>query len=629
MSGDWIPVTLPAQIRTLMPNTEIISLGGATEASIWSILFPIKEVDPSWKSIPYGRAMAAQSFRVLDTCLEECPTWVTGALYIGGVGLAKGYWRDHQKTAASFITHPHTGERLYRTGDLGRWLPDGNIEFLGREDFQVKIQGFRIELEEIEAALLQHSGLKAAVVTACGKKFGEKQLVAHIVPRNGPVDFQQLRQFLREKIPCYMVPSTFLPLSNLPLGANGKVNRAALSEQAAALAPRPICTPPSPEAASGTLRLITEIVESILKITPIDPDANLLDLGVSSLNMVAISTVIESEVHARPKMADFYRTPTIRALSHVCDQTKERSRPIVPVQLAGSKTPFFFLHHDYSGSDGFHCIRLSRLIGDDRPFYMIHPHGTVGGEPLPTIPEIAASRLEDLRAVRPHGPYILGGFCTGAMIAFEMARKLEAAGEKVECLLLVGGEASNLRFQWLRRCVDGVASFLRMDPQTGVELFLKSREAIIKMAEWRNARIRTVVHYGRFPREVVPRMRSHLRSLIRWFKSSTEERKKRELPESAFTLRARRLFGLYLRAFGQYFPGPCRARVIIIWPEEMAPVDLRNPAVHWRRICPDFEVRRVPGGHDSWISQVEYVRVVAGVMKEAMDNAGDCNADKP
>ncbi|HEY0406604.1 MAG TPA: amino acid adenylation domain-containing protein [Pyrinomonadaceae bacterium] len=182
MSGDWIPVNLPERIRALQPAVRLVSMGGATEASIWSILYDIEEVNPEWKSIPYGKPMLNQTFHVLDDSLEERPTWVPGELYIGGIGLAKGYWRDEAKSQASFLTHPRAGQRLYRTGDLGRYLPDGNIEFLGREDFQVKVQGHRIELGEIEAALVQHPKVRAAVVAAVGKERGNKRLVAYVVP---------------------------------------------------------------------------------------------------------------------------------------------------------------------------------------------------------------------------------------------------------------------------------------------------------------------------------------------------------------------------------------------------------------------------------------------------------------
>ncbi|SEN04609.1 amino acid adenylation domain-containing protein [Stigmatella aurantiaca] len=185
MSGDWIPVTLPGRIRALSKNVELISLGGATEASIWSILYRIGDVGAGWRSIPYGRPMVNQRFYVLDEALEPCPDWVAGQMYIGGIGLSLGYYRDPVRTAERFITHPRTGERLYATGDLGRFMPDGNIEFLGREDFQVKIQGYRIELGEIEAALDSHPSVRSSVVNAVGKPGGTRRLVAYVVPGEG------------------------------------------------------------------------------------------------------------------------------------------------------------------------------------------------------------------------------------------------------------------------------------------------------------------------------------------------------------------------------------------------------------------------------------------------------------
>jgi amino acid adenylation domain-containing protein len=178
LSGDWLPLNLPNQIQTLWSNIQVVSLGGATEASIWSIYYPITQVNPTWKSIPYGKPLDNQKVYVFNHNLQQTPVWVTGQLYIGGIGLAKGYWKDAEKTNASFITHPVTKEKLYKTGDLGRYLPDGNIEFLGREDFQVKINGYRIELGEIEAILKQHSTVKEAVVTTVEQT---QQLVAYIV----------------------------------------------------------------------------------------------------------------------------------------------------------------------------------------------------------------------------------------------------------------------------------------------------------------------------------------------------------------------------------------------------------------------------------------------------------------
>ncbi|QSQ14848.1 non-ribosomal peptide synthetase/type I polyketide synthase [Myxococcus landrumensis] len=186
MSGDWIPLPLPDRIRARGRSVETVSLGGATEASIWSILHRIGDVDRAWRSIPYGTPMVNQRFHVLDAALEPRPEWVTGQLYIGGSGLALGYFGDAERTARRFIIHPRTGERLYATGDLGRFLPEGTIEFLGREDFQVKVQGHRIELGEIEAALATHSAVRGAVVNAVGKPGGPRRLVAYVVPEAVP-----------------------------------------------------------------------------------------------------------------------------------------------------------------------------------------------------------------------------------------------------------------------------------------------------------------------------------------------------------------------------------------------------------------------------------------------------------
>ncbi len=163
LSGDWIPLDLPQKIRDVFGSVDVISLGGATEASIWSILYPIHSVDPKWKSIPYGKAMKNQAFYILDEALNPAPAGESGALFIGGQGVAKGYWRDTERTAAQFIQHPRYGF-IYKTGDLGRYLPDGNIEFLGRIDFQVKIAGYRIEVNAIEKYLLDFPGIKQALV---------------------------------------------------------------------------------------------------------------------------------------------------------------------------------------------------------------------------------------------------------------------------------------------------------------------------------------------------------------------------------------------------------------------------------------------------------------------------------
>ncbi|MES2936895.1 MAG: amino acid adenylation domain-containing protein [Pseudomonadota bacterium] len=306
LSGDWIPVGLPARVRALAPAMEIISLGGATEASIWSIWFPIKEVDPAWRSIPYGRALRNQRMLVLDDAMRPRPAWVPGQICIGGIGLAQGYWGDAQQTARSFVTHPETGERLYRTGDLGRYLPSGDIEFLGREDGQVKVQGFRIELGEIETALEQHPDVRHAVVRALGTAQGEKRLAAYVVAERPGLDAAALQRHLASRLPAYMVPASFTFLPALPLSANGKVDRARLPEPASEAAPLAQLAVTGAEE-----QRLVEIVQEILKQDALALDANLLSLGATSIDVVRIANALARELGFRPALAQLFMEPTL------------------------------------------------------------------------------------------------------------------------------------------------------------------------------------------------------------------------------------------------------------------------------------------------------------------------------
>jgi len=189
LSGDWIPVTQPAAIRALAPGVRLVSLGGATEASIWSVCYPIGDVPPEWTRIPYGKPLANQTLHVYDDALEPCPVWSVGEIFIGGVGVARGYWADPERTAERFVVRPATGERLYRTGDLGRYLPGGDIEFLGRGDHQVKLNGYRIEPGEIEAALRRQPGVAEAVVRVhTSERTGSRQLAAYAVAERADAD---------------------------------------------------------------------------------------------------------------------------------------------------------------------------------------------------------------------------------------------------------------------------------------------------------------------------------------------------------------------------------------------------------------------------------------------------------
>jgi amino acid adenylation domain-containing protein len=321
LSGDWIPVNLPGKIRALCPGAQIISMGGATEASIWSIIYPIGEVPPDWTSIPYGKPMRNQHFYVLDHALNACPLGVPGDLYIGGAGLALGYWRDARKTAEGFVPEPHPpaggkGARLYRTGDLGRWLPDGNIEFLGRADFQVKVQGFRVELGEIEHALLAHPAVQAAVVTVRGERFEEKSLAGYVVPAAGrTLDADALRADLASRLPAYMLPAHLLVLDALPMSANGKIDRARLPAPPA----RTASGKPGDAAVDGQL---LDIAARLLGQPGLDMQTDLLLLGANSIVMIRLINEVEKLLGFRPDITALYRQPRLAAIAAMWADTR-------------------------------------------------------------------------------------------------------------------------------------------------------------------------------------------------------------------------------------------------------------------------------------------------------------------
>ena len=224
MSGDWVPVSLPGRIRNLFQNVEIVALGGATEGSIWSNHFEIPEVVPEdWKSIPYGKPLANQKYYVLDQHMEDCPDWVPGTLYIVGDGVAQGYLNDKEKTEDKFVVLDRTGERLYCTGDMGRYWSDGNIEFLGRLDNQVKINGYRVELGEIETALRKIQGITEAFVLVRMENKIE-DLCAVLVEEEEYRDRQDrfYKEMLQKELPLYMIPKGYIKMKTIPLNSNGK-----------------------------------------------------------------------------------------------------------------------------------------------------------------------------------------------------------------------------------------------------------------------------------------------------------------------------------------------------------------------------------------------------------------------
>ena len=316
LGGDWWPVSLPDRIRKFAPEIQLLSIGGPTETTIWNIGYLIDRVDPSWKSIPYGKPMANAKYYIFNEALEDCPTWVPGQLYCSGVQLAKGYWQNLANTEANFICHPRTGERLYRTGDRGRYLPDGNIEFLGRVDFQIKLRGYRIEAGEVEAALTQYPTVRSAAIKAIGA--GKKaRLVAYVVTEKSEKQpaIEELKQWLKQKLPEYAIPSDFVFLEALPLSQNGKVDRKALPIDGELFEKVEVpYIPPENEIE----RTIASVFEEVLELDKVGVNDNFFDLGATSLSLTAIyrklTKVLPSQLQTF-SLVDLFKYTTVKSLA--------------------------------------------------------------------------------------------------------------------------------------------------------------------------------------------------------------------------------------------------------------------------------------------------------------------------
>jgi amino acid adenylation domain-containing protein len=347
MSGDWIPVTLPNRIRAVSDRADIriISMGGATEASIWSNIFELENtasggVPADWSSIPYGKPMRNQRMYVLNERMENCDVWVTGGIYIGGVGVAQGYYKNPERTAYQFVLHKVTGEFLFRTGDLGRVRPGGLIEILGREDSQVKVNGFRIELGEIERVLLEHKDVASAALAV-----HNNALCAYLVMRNdAELDAITLRTMCKTRLAEYMVPQHFMVMDEIPLSANGKVQRDKL--------PAPQMEGARLEGAGeGVLtekeQILADIWGGLLGINSaaIPLDANFFSLGGDSLRSVQV--VAQAKKYGLLlSVPQVFSHPTLRELADVANSFRQLGPEVLGTSSDSvTAKPIFTLEH--------------------------------------------------------------------------------------------------------------------------------------------------------------------------------------------------------------------------------------------------------------------------------------------
>ncbi|HYN85680.1 MAG TPA: amino acid adenylation domain-containing protein [Pyrinomonadaceae bacterium] len=456
LGGEALPFELVNRVAELRPGCAVINHYGPTETTVGCLTLDVAETETvagRARTVPVGRPIANTRAFILDANLELVPPGSAGELCIGGDGLARGYLNEPRGTAERFVPDSLSGEpgaRLYRTGDLARFHADGQIEFLGRVDHQVKIRGFRIELGEIEATLAEHPAVREVVVTAPSEGAGERRLVAYVVARDGArVSAAELREFLGRKLPEYMIPQAFVVLDALPLTPNGKIDRRALPtpDEAQARGGRSVALP------RDNLEIqLAQIWKDVLGLeTQPGITDNFFELGGHSISAVRLMAQVSKWFGQKLPLSALFESATVERLAEVLRGRAESAAPsplvrIQPARPRGSRPPFVCVH---TGSGEVIAYEpWARHLGAEQPFYALQDHAAYTGRGEGRgVEQIAAHYVAAVREAQPAGPYYLGGWSFGGLVAFEMAQQLKRAGESVGLLVLVDAIAPAFRGQ--------------------------------------------------------------------------------------------------------------------------------------------------------------------------------------
>ena len=476
LGGDRLRAESVEQWRSLgLTGVRLLNAYGPTEATITATL---GEAGAEQGLITIGRPLAGRRVYILDGRGQPVPVGVAGELHIGGALLARGYLNRPELTEERFVPDPfgpQPGGRLYRTGDLVRYLEDGRIEYIGRQDDQVQVRGYRVELGEVEAALGQHPAVDEAVVVARGDA-GDVHLAAYVVSQESqPLDEAELFRYLTRNLPRHMQPTTISLLEAIPRLPSGKPDRRKLPEseeewrcgEVPYLAPRLLAE-----------EQLVRIWEELLEPRPIGIRDNFFHLGGHSLLAAQLVYRIEQTLGTKVALSTLFANPTIEQLTEALrgNSGVEGDGKVLPVQVDGTRRPFFFLHGDWTGG-AFYCFTLARACGMDQPFYVLEPCTFSSDRGIPTLEAIVRAHVESLREVQPVGPYRLGGFCNGGLLAYEMARQLEAQGEEVEFLVLVNPSRPNQTSLLWAAC-NGVGTIGRAGKDRSADLYLRTRHAL-------------------------------------------------------------------------------------------------------------------------------------------------------
>jgi thioesterase domain-containing protein/acyl carrier protein len=417
----------------------LLHVYGPTENTTFSTWFKVKEVLPDTVTIPIGQPISNTTAYILDGNQQIMPVGVAGELYMGGDGLARGYLNQPELTQEKFIPNPFVSEpsaRLYRTGDIARYLADGNIEFIGRSDNQVKIRGFRIELGEIESVLNNHPDVKQGVVVTKQDSQHNQRIVAYVTSNCQNLSNVQLRSYLEQHLPFYMLPNVFLVLDSLPLTPNGKIDRKALpniDENSLSISGETLVLP------RDSIELgLAQIWSDLINVKLVDITANFFEMGGHSLLAVSLMSQIQQQFQINLPLSTLFEHPTIEEIAHLIRSSKDDLpwSVLVPIKPHGNRTPLFCIHP--GGGTVFCYQHLAYHLNSDQPVYGLQAYGlNPKNSPHTNVEQMASFYIQEIKKIQPHGPYFLCGWSLGGLIAFEIAQQLFQQGSQIAFLAIL------------------------------------------------------------------------------------------------------------------------------------------------------------------------------------------------
>jgi len=574
-------VLSPAHVRkalTAMDNGCVINGYGPTENTTFTCCCRVTQDTPLENHVPIGQPITRTLVRILDSELRPTPAGEFGELFIGGDGLARGYLNRPELDREKFIPDPYLNEegaRLYRSGDLGRYTPSGDIEFGGRIDNQLKLRGFRIEPGEIEVAATQCPGVARATVIAVDNNAGDKSLFCfYILDSDTQVTGEQLRAHLQTSLPAYMVPAHYRPVAEIPLTTNGKADRKKLAELGAqSLSGQAAVT----EQVHEVEQALLEMSRSVLGIESVSLDDDFFAVGGHSLAAARLFAKIEERFGAKLPLATMFKAPSIRQLSAlVRDQSGAAEwSPLVAIRTEGSRRPLFLVHA--IGGNVLSYKRLDAHLPADQPIYAFQAAGLKDNRAdAITIEEMAYTYITALRSVQPEGPYYLGGFSAGGVVAYEMAQQLVRQGEQVATLILFDSSVT-----------PSAAAFVR------ARAFRRAALRSLQITLW-NIRYLLRTDPWSFARRKAHNFRMNWRILM--FQSRRTSRTSSGGNSSSMGLTIEESF---VRALEQYVPEPYSGRVILF---RTIDSDYYNPdaTLGWSELIPTgMDIVDVQGDHDT------------------------------